>query len=372
MKTTLHSLTFLLPLMALLTGCSLFGTDPLEIPDSYPADGYEANTTAERAMIDQFSDLVNEMKLGRNEANSLSVDQLTDLYTSGTSPLYDATHPYYRDLVLDWLVELAAASGTRQDLMLAPQGEGGVYGAYLFDETGLELEQLVDKGLFGALFYHQAIQVINGPIDETTADKLVALFGANPAFTNSDNGSLHNNPDILLAKYAARRDPADGTGLYTQIRDAFIQLKAATTAADEYPEERDNALLLIPELWEKANAATIINYLYAAIDKLGATSPSEADVASAMHAYGEAVGFLHGWRQLSIGRRMITDDQIDDLLVKMLAPAGGTAEAYLFAQQPFTYLPQLEEAITDLQGIYGFTNAELEGFKKNWVSEQNR
>ena len=45
------------------------------------------------------------------------------------------------------------------------------------------------------------------------------------------------------------------------------------------------------------------------------------------------------------------------------APANATPTAYKFATEPATQLPKLQQVITKLQGIYGFTNTELEDFK---------
>ncbi|HRI60058.1 MAG TPA: hypothetical protein PK228_10055, partial [Saprospiraceae bacterium] len=115
---------------------------------------------------------------------------------------------------------------------------------------------------------------------------------------------------------------------------------------------------------------TIINYLYAVISKLSATNPSDADIASALHSYGETVGFTHGFRTLD--NKKITDTEIDELLTLLNAPATGTPTSYKFATDPLNELPKLTQVIAKLQSIYGFTAQELEDFKKNWVAEQNR
>jgi hypothetical protein len=124
--------------------------------------------------------------------------------------------------------------------------------------------------------------------------------------------------------------------------------------------------------WEKSNAATVINYLHSTTSKLSQTEVSPEDVGSALHAYGEAVGFLHGWRTLPAGERIITDNEIDEILELIYAPQNATATSYRLAQEPFATLPQLGQAIERLQGIYGFSEQEIEDFRKNWVNEQGR
>ncbi|MEZ4686279.1 MAG: hypothetical protein R3B47_09490 [Bacteroidia bacterium] len=101
-------------------------------------------------------------------------------------------------------------------------------------------------------------------------------------FPNSDDASNHSNPDLFVAKYTARRDKNDGNGFYSQMQAAFIKLQAAIAAGDDYEEERDEAIAVIKDVWEKATMATIINYGYSAISKLSATNPGEADQASAL------------------------------------------------------------------------------------------
>ncbi len=358
--------------MILLSGCGLFSPDPLTIPENYDGSAFSTNASAELALLDQFKDLVSKMKEGRDEGVTFSVDELGQLFLDGSPSISDQTNAYYRGLVDSWLVEMASASGNEFVLADAPQGNGGVLGGHLFDEHGLELEQMIDKGLFGSMMYSQANLILNEEITPATADRILALWGAHPDFVNSDNSSAHTNADRFSAKYAARRDQNDGIGFYTSMEDALIQLQAASANSSDYAFEVDQAVVAIREIWEAANAATIINYLYAAIDKLSQTNPSDAEIGSALHSYSEAVGFLHGWRQLPSGSRLITDDQVDKILGMMEAAPDAVPQSYLFARDPFTYLSQLEDAVNELQLIYGFTNAELESFKKNWVNEQGR
>jgi hypothetical protein len=114
----------------------------------------------------------------------------------------------------------------------------------------------------------------------------------------------------------------------------------------------------------------VINYLYSVVSKLSATNPSDADIASALHAYSETVGFLHGWRTQS--NKLITDARIDALLALLHAAPGATPASYKFATDAVSELPKLTEVIDELQSIYGFSSQEMEDFKKNWVAEQNR
>ncbi len=346
----------------------------LVIPATYDGAAFATNTTTQAAVRNNLEKLVNEAKKARTAGATVTFDALTTLYATGTPSIKSVTTSYYDSRLAgtgNWLEELAKASGGTYTPATPTGGQGGVYGSYLFDENGLELEQLVEKGLFGAAMYNHAVTLADGAITLATVDQLVSIFGAHPDFPNS-NTSKVANPDKFLATYAARRDKNDGNGLYSQMKNAFIKLQAALKAGDDYKEEQEEALDALFTTWEKINAATIINYCHQTIAGLSATNPTDAQKSAALHAYGEGVGFTHGWRGLSSKYKIITDTQIDEILTLLNAPQNGTPTSYKFVTDPVNELPKLTQIITKLKGIYKFSDQEIEDFKKNWVSEQGR
>lgn len=350
-------------------------TPSLTIPATYDGSNYDNDVSNILTLRSQLNALVSEAKTGRDQSNTVDFATLDQLYKAGTPSVASLTNTYYATL-LDgqngFLAELAKASGNSYTPG-TPSGDGGVYGAYLFDENGLELEQLVEKGLFGALNYYQAVQLMNGPINQQALNQMLALFGAHASFPNTPSPSKTAHPDVYMANYAARRsDINDENSLYNRIKKAFITAQAAMNAGDNYLAERNLALADIRLNWEKANAATIINYCHSVVSTLSQTAPTDAQKASALHAYSECVGFLHGWRQLPADSKRISDTQIDEILSLMLAAPGNTPESYKLITESLTYLPNIQQVITRLQAIYGFTNAEVEGFRNNWVAIQNR
>ena len=359
----------LLVVVSTFTACDDNEKAPLEIPASYDGAAFETNAAQQLGVLSRFTSLVNEIKKGRTTGKLVSADSINYWYTTGSPSLESLASTYYAGKTADWATEVALASGGTYTPG-APTGNGGTYGGYLFDENGLELEQMLDKGHYGALLYKHFNDLAAGTITEATVDQMLAIFGANPTFPNSYQANLHANPDKFSANYTARRDKNDGNGYYTNIRDQLIKLQAAVRAGSDYHEERDEAIAEIRLLWEKANAGTIINYLYAVISKLSATNPTDADIASALHSYSETVGFTHGLRTL--GNKKITDTKIDEILTLLNAPANGTPTSYKFATDPLNELPKLTQVINELKSIYGFTDQEMEDFKKNWVAEQNR
>lgn len=352
--------------------CSDDEKSALVIPATYDATTYTANTADEQVLLTNLTNLSNEAKKGRINGTEVTSDVLNQKYTAGTPSLKSKTTTYYAGKLEDWFVELADASGETYTPAAPEEGDkGGTYGGYLFSENGVEKEQLIEKGQFGAVFYNHAVALIKGQRTPDLADKLIASFGANPTFPNSNSGNV-TTPDKFLAGYAARRDKNDGTGVYTKMRDAFIKLQAALKAGDDYRKEQNEAIKVIEENWEKANAATMINYCHSVVSKLSATSPSEADYASSLHSLSECIGFIHGWRTIADDHKIVTDAQIDEILVLLNAPANGTATAYTFVTERETEVLQVQQVITKLKGIYGFTDQEIEDFKMNWVAEQGR
>lgn len=373
--STLIKYSLSLVLFAVLfSACDEKDKSPLQLPEAYDGSTFSANTANQNAVRSQLETLVSEIKKGRTAGFVLDQANLTQLFNAGDPSLQSICTPYYSDRLQgagNWLDELAKASGNTYT-PAAPTGQGGTFGGYLFEEHGLELEQMVEKGLFGAAMYHHAVSLMSGALTPATADQLLCIFGAHPDFPNTPTAANAANPDKFMANYAARRDKNDGTGLYSQMKNAFIKLQAALKAGDDYQQDRDEALLSLRLTWEKVNAGTVINYCHSVISTMSATNPTDAQKASALHAYGECVGFMHGWRTIPSGFKTITDPEIEELLLLLNAPYNGTPTAYTFATDPLNELPKLTQIISKLKAKYGFSTQEVEDFKKNWVAEQGR
>ncbi|WP_209329136.1 hypothetical protein [Lunatimonas salinarum] len=362
----------------LLFSCEDNGVDirpDLQIPASYDGANFTTATTVQRAVLNQLSALTVEMQRGRI-GEAVTQETLEDLFSGGNPSVEAVATPYYAGLITGtgaWLDELAKASGGSVYTPGVPVGEGGTLGGYLFDENGLELEQMVEKGLFGAALYHHATTLLSGDMTSEEVDQVLAVFGATPAFSNSSSNNVASDVrDRFMANYTARRDKNDGNGLYSQIKAAFLKLQAATAAGSEYQAEKLEAIDDIKLIWEKANAATIINYCHATISRLSATNPTSSDIGAGLHAYGEAVGFIHGWRTIPQEHKRITDAQIDAILVLLNAPYNGTPTSYKFVTDAVNELPKLSQVMDQLQAIYQFTDQDIIDFEKNWVNEQGR
>lgn len=346
----------------------------LVIPSTYDGTNFEANAATELAVRSQLANLTKEAQKGRVNGVTVNYVDLQNLYNIGSPSLKTVSTNYYSQFLdgatQSGLNELAKASGNTYVVGdIATQG--GTFGGYLFDEFGLEYEQIIDKGQFGAVLYKHAVDLLNGKIDATTADKVLAIFGANPDFPNSNNAAKQPNPDVQAAVYAARRtDSSDANGFYLKMKRAFIKLQAAGKAGDAYAKEQKEAADEIKLTWEKVNAATIINYCIAATKTLTNTELTDAQKASAMHAISECIGFVGGWK--TIESKKISDTKIEQLLSLLNAPSDAQPSVYKFVTERETEVLKLTQIIDLLKAEYNFTDSEISSFEINWVAIQNR
>ncbi|MEM6397696.1 MAG: hypothetical protein AAF741_15210 [Bacteroidota bacterium] len=355
----------LLGILFTTSACDDDDGDPmLDVPTTYTSDNFEANVTAERAVITELSAMTTAANLAETNAQSGTTIPAIPY----PSTLRSVTEGEYADLVEDWLVELVAAANSPDGFQTpdasgpVPGQEGGKLGSRLLDENGLELEQMVQKGSFGAALYNHAVDVIeNGDLtDPGTIDKLVEIHGTEVDFAVDET--------TAAATYSRRRsDLTAQTGFFFDIRDALLTARAAIEGGREFDEERDQALNDYLEAWEKSNYATVIFYANRTIDLIQEANNQmgeerENTLGDAMHAYAEGVGFTHGFRR--IDRKIMTDAQIDTVLGLLQAPAGQTPESYRFLIDP-DLLTDLQTIVTTIQGVYGFTEAEVQGFYVN-------
>ncbi len=329
----------------------------LSIPDNYVSPSYATNVTAENTVITALSSLTSDLNAAEADAQSTPVNDIA--YPSTLSAV---TLPSYRTLTEGWLTELVKAAND-DDAFINPgagtpsQGEeGGLLGTRLLDENGLELEQMIQKGAFGAALYNHALTVINCELSDPAAiDKLVEIHGADPTFDPAAT--------TAAATYSRRRsNQTTETGFFYDIRNSLITARAAIEAGSEYNDIRDQALADYLIAWERSNFATVIFYCNATKNLLQTADGDEEVLGNAMHAYAEGVGFAHGFRGLS--EKVITDQEIDDILELLLAPEGNEPQSYQFLNDA-QLINNLDQIVDIIQDIYGFSDEEVTSFFSN-------
>ena len=377
-QTMMHKILFSVALIPLaLASCDKDDnqTKPsITLPTNYISYNYESNAQTQIDLRSRMIAIGTKAKTVRTSGVSITRQELLELFQIG-SPAAQAIITDYFENVLTGsvgyfqILEDASAGGTY--VLGAPQGQGGYFEGRVFDENGIEPDEVLDKGMYASVLYNYATTFMGPNMDYADVDRIIALFGANPSFPNSGSANVAQ-PDILMANYAARRDKNDGNGIYTQFKNAAIALRAYIIAGSEFASERDQSITKLKHAWEKACAATVINYCHAAIAKFTVTNPTNADIASGLHAYSENVGFIWGWKTIPQENKIITDAQIDDLLVLLNAPANEIPTSYTFVTDAVNQVPKLQTVILRLQNIYGFSNQDIEDFKRNWVADQSR
>ncbi|AKT39421.1 hypothetical protein [Chondromyces crocatus] len=349
-------------------------------PETYDGTNFATNAATELALRNQLNALNGLM---RNAETDLTVtptsDELVALFDAGTPSLRDATTTYYQGEIEAAFDLFAAAAGNTWTPASPPVGDGGKYGAYIFSAHGNDLRQTVEKGLFGAAFYHHAASLSVGPIEEATIDQILAAFGAHPTFpgdSETADPTVNPNPDRIGAQYAERRSPKDpgdssrpldaaNPGPYFRIKANLIKAQAAVRAGAECNAVRDQAIKDVLLDWERVNAATVIYYMNSAATQLTTDNAPETTLAAGLHGYGEGVAFLHGFRQLPATARLITDAQIDALLELIHAPIGQDPRSYELITDGSSTVPALALAIEQLATIYSFSAQDVEAFKVN-------
>ncbi len=357
----------------LISACSK-SHGPLVVPDAYDGSKFAANTVQQQLLRDQYEALLTEAQKGRTAGQKILFADLSNLYNIGNPALKNSSSPYFAaqlDTTNGWLADLAQSSGNTYIPGLSST-KGGVYYGYLFNEKGLEMEQFIEKGLLTAVFFHQAVLLLQDGATLEEVDQVLALFGSNPAFPNTSNSATTDTPDQLMAQYATHRDQNDGLGMYTQIKKAFVRLQAAVKAGDDYLSEQKLAIQEITNLWEKICFATIVHHCHQFTTTMSQQGVQESERAQALHNYGEAVGFIYGWRTIPKDLRISTDSDVDIFLSRLRVAPGAAVQSYLFIIDPYNAFPNIYQLQQGIQLRYQFTQTEMEGFQHNWVVEQGR
>jgi len=341
------------------------GTCVLTLPASYDGSKYESNAASELGLRTSFSAFTQKMKDAEADLTlQPTAAELAALFEAGAPGLKATTSSAFQPRVAGLLAEFEASAG-KSYVPQDPPEAGGKFGNYIFSAHGTDLRQAIEKGLFGAAFYHQALALMAGAVDETTPDRLIALFGAHPTFPADDKAA--SNPDVLAAAYAERRDKKDSAqpGPYLKMKAAFIQAQAAIRAGQGCNADRDEALATLRTEWERAIFATVVFYLNDAATKLAIEPPTESTQSAGLHSYGEVIGFVSGFRGLPTSGRTITDAQLEDLLATLGAPVDAEVTSYKLVTDTASQLSALQQAAGKIASIYQFSAADLEAYKVN-------
>lgn len=250
---------------------------------------------------------------GANTGNHFST---TDL-NSSTKQLKNKTVSTEQSNFESYMDAVAVASQSTSST--ASNGQAGIAtnnaGSknYLFNANGIELTQIIEKGLMGACFYYQATAVYMGDgkmnvnnTDVTNGkgtemehhwDEGFGYFGVPKNFPATTTGA------VFWGKYCNKHEAV--YPLNTKMMNAFLKGRAAISAKDI--TTRDEQITILRKNWELVVAATSIYYLNKAKNNLS------GDPVAAYHELSEGFAFIMSLKY-GAGTGTITSTQVNTVL----------------------------------------------------------
>ena len=297
------------------------------VPETYNFQNVSyAGQTTRMAMLDELDAYI---KTG-NTGAVLNAQKMRDMYANANAPFSDAslnaaTDKQLKDKTIataqtdfeGYFDKVAAASISSG--LPAVEGVPGLLTtadgskSYLVDANGVEYAQVIQKGLMGAVFYHQAVdgylteEKIGAAVDNTTVkegegtkmehhwDEAFGYFGAPVDFPANTADAKY------WANYSSKVDAALGSN--KALMDAFLKGRAAISAKDM--KGKEEAAATVRNEWERLVAA-------AAIHELNAAKTNIADQAKKSHYLSEAIGFVMGLKYKT--DRKLTDAKYQEVI----------------------------------------------------------
>lgn len=297
-------------------GCAVEAPERWVAPSDWDANAAEA--LALRGRLDALTvALMREAEQGTAVVEDVSV--LQTLFAAGAPSVESVASVRVRAVVASAFEEFVEVVAAGPASLVGATGQwaggpaGGLYGTSRrgINEGGLEVRQLVDKGLFGGgALYRYAVALTAGQVGPATVDAIAAAWGGNAAL----------DPEAGLTDSAS----------YTEAMGYFDEATAALTAARAYAASdtcvarRDAALVTFFRTWERALFARLVFYMHAASTAVAAAQDDEA-YADALHDLAEGVGLALGFLGLDSldagplagAARVVADADIEAMLEAM-------------------------------------------------------
>lgn len=320
-----------------------------EVPSTYTFNAVDySGQTARLKMLDMLCDSVNAASTTKKVtyANLESIFKNSSGTLFGTDKnLYSKTYASDQQYFLDLLTTIDTTTNN---------GSGYLAGTYYVTNSGLEIDQLVQKGLMGAVLYYQATSVYLENIasdDNTEAGGSTATdmehhfdeaFGYFGIPTNFSSTSATGDADFVAnanfwGKYCIERN-SQLSNLDT-IFNAFRTGRAAISNSDY--ETRDKAIATIRTEWEKIAAANVVHYINDVKEYIAL-----GDDGKKFHAWAEGKGFAMSLKYN---------------IAKKISDADLTTVRNAFGDKPgdVTSGSDFDAALTILKNTYGFSDAQM-------------
>ena len=309
--------------------CTYPEDDTYTIPTTYSFNDENGNSTVSYSgqtdRLNQLREMVVLMKSGNT--TTVSAQDLKDMFAnvgdngngnfsfSSTKQLKNKCFTVDVNLFEDWMDSLALSS--QSNGVTASSGQAGTItsgsgSVYLVNANGVEYVQLIEKGLMGAVFMHQALNVYFGSgkmdVDNTSAedpangkyytamehyfDEAFGYFGVDTDFPSTV-------PSDFWGKYCNSQDPI--LNCNADMMDNFLKGRAAIS--NDELTDRDDAILALRTEWEEISASQAIDYIDGAIANFG------SDDAEFLHELAEAYAFAWNLRYAPTETRRLTQTE---------------------------------------------------------------
>lgn len=304
------------------------------IPTSYNFENVDYSRQTSR--IGMLSELGTYAKSG-NALNAVTLDaqKMKNMFNNANNPFADTTlnssgkmladkTVSTEAMIFEQLMDSLAAASAFSSNNSPSLGNPGVMTnssgtkSYLVNANGVELAQLIEKGLMGSCLYYQASAVYLGEgkmnVDNETVnpgvgtamehhwDEAFGYLGVPVDFPTNTTGLK------FWGKYLNDRNSK--LGLNSTLMNAFLAGRAAISNNDL--GERDVKITSIRRSWEQMVAGTAVSYLNIAIASFS------TDAAEKHHALSEAYAFVYALK--FGGDATINNDAVNAILTSL----GGT------------------------------------------------
>ncbi|MCB9232306.1 MAG: DUF4856 domain-containing protein [Bacteroidia bacterium] len=331
-----------------------------EVPDTYSFSNVDIS--GQQTRLGMLEEMVAYMKTGKNQGTVLDASLIRNMFANANAPFSDSefntsgkslqSKCFYLDTteILGWMDNLALAS---QSQVAGSNGQAGIVTSptsashYLLDANGQDLQEIIEKGIMGAVLYYQMTAVylsddqIGPTVDNTTPvagqgtamehhwDEAFGYFGV-PFDYPTNTSDLY-----FIGEYCDEFEPV--MQFSSTLMTSWTYGRAAISNDDM--ETKDAMVPIIRRNIELVFAAGAIHYLNRANDNL-------ADDAIRSHALSEGVGFIRALKYNP--EASITTTQINDILNLI----GSN-----FYQVTQTGLTQARDQLSSILGLDEYKNA---------------
>jgi len=333
MKTYIFKpLTFLtVGILSLAFSCDKKNPEPnpiptYNIPSTYNFEDANGNSTVDYSgqtdRLNQLREMVAYMKTGTT--SSISAQQLKDMFANTNDNgnghfTFTASGKQLKNKCFSLDVELfekymdSIEIASIDFAQVASNGQSGTLSSgtstYLFTKTGMEPLQFIEKGLMGAIFMHQALNVYFSD-SKMTVD--------NTTIVDAENGkyytTLEHHWDEAFGYFGVSNDfpstlPTDFWGKYCNNQNTLLNsneimmnnfLKGRAAIRAKITSDISTSITLIQNTWEEISANQAIKYLGDAATYFG------NDNAKYLHALSEAYAFAWNLRYTPTSTRNLT------------------------------------------------------------------